>query len=446
MSSKKIENGRYWEVGLQLVDGCTPCSPGCEHCWSAGMTKRFYHEKGCLVDIQTGRFTGKIITNTHRLDIPLKRRKPTVYAVWNDLFHEAVQRAFIGRVYFCIDEVHQHTFLILTKRPQRMAEYIAEIHVVQNDYPPENVWHGLTVCNQQETDEKIPVFLQVPGKKFLSIEPCLSHINVLSYLQGGNNYDRERTGVYDSGSTRCLQCRQRRKCMASRQDDGRKPQRNSILHQDVQLSPKRSHKHEERLSDGDVFARTSEEIRSSCSSGRLDDCKSFGYPERNGDQSQGRKTREPSPLEPGDGDSLTEHASFNQEQAREEGCVNKTDRWGCDRDQAAMGTGTNDTVCDSGALSHKSISSGIHCPKKNMEASSIGCVILGGETGPGARPMHPDWVRSIRDQCAVSNTPFYFKQWGDDFFKIRKISKKIFGSIRTLDGRTHDDLPWRVGK
>jgi len=81
-----------------------------------------------------------------------------------------------------------------------------------------------------------------------------------------------------------------------------------------------------------------------------------------------------------------------------------------------------------------------------MEASSIGCVILGGETGPGARPMHPDWVRSIRDQCAVSNTPFYFKQWGDDFFKIRKISKKIFGSIRTLDGRTHDDLPWRVGK
>lgn len=40
-------------------------------------------------------------------------------------------------------------------------------------------------------------------------------------------------------------------------------------------------------------------------------------------------------------------------------------------------------------------------------------VIVGGESGPGARPMHPDWARSIRDQCAASNIPFFFKQWGE---------------------------------
>ena len=44
--------------------------------------------------------------------------------------------------------------------------------------------------------------------------------------------------------------------------------------------------------------------------------------------------------------------------------------------------------------------------------SSINQVILGGETGPGARPMHPDWVTHIRDQCVEANVPFFFKSWG----------------------------------
>ena len=44
--------------------------------------------------------------------------------------------------------------------------------------------------------------------------------------------------------------------------------------------------------------------------------------------------------------------------------------------------------------------------------SRIGWIVVGGENGPGARPMHPDWPRSVRDQCAVAGVPFYFKQWG----------------------------------
>lgn len=45
--------------------------------------------------------------------------------------------------------------------------------------------------------------------------------------------------------------------------------------------------------------------------------------------------------------------------------------------------------------------------------ATLGQVILGGETGPGGRPMHPKWVRSIRDQAVMSNTPFMFKGWGE---------------------------------
>ena len=62
----------------------------------------------------------------------------------------------------------------------------------------------------------------------------------------------------------------------------------------------------------------------------------------------------------------------------------------------------------------------------------IDWVIVGGESGPGARPMHIDWVRSIRDQCVAAGVPFFFKQWGG-------VNKKKAGRI--LDGRTWDEYP-----
>jgi protein gp37 len=62
-------------------------------------------------------------------------------------------------------------------------------------------------------------------------------------------------------------------------------------------------------------------------------------------------------------------------------------------------------------------------------------VIVGGESGPGARPMKASWVKSIRRQCRAANVPFFFKQWGGVF-------KKQSG--RELDGRTYDEFPRRV--
>lgn len=96
-------------------------------------------------------------------------------------------------------------------------------------------------------------------------------------------------------------------------------------------------------------------------------------------------------------------------------------------------------------------------------------VIVGGESGPGARPMHPEWARSLRDQCAAAGVPFLFKQWGDWFptsigqsgqigawngvtfmpgwgdiknpeNNMVRAGKKAFGG-RLLDGRQHDGYP-----
>ncbi len=67
-----------------------------------------------------------------------------------------------------------------------------------------------------------------------------------------------------------------------------------------------------------------------------------------------------------------------------------------------------------------------------MNLRGIHWVIVGGESGPGARPMAPDWVRSVRRQCRAAKVPFFFKQWGG----VRKIE-----TGRLLDGRTYDESP-----
>lgn len=57
----------------------------------------------------------------------------------------------------------------------------------------------------------------------------------------------------------------------------------------------------------------------------------------------------------------------------------------------------------------------------------LGWVVVGGESGPGARPMHPDWARSLRDQCATAGVPFLFKQWGEWRPRVGYWEPKPFG-------------------
>ncbi len=71
-------------------------------------------------------------------------------------------------------------------------------------------------------------------------------------------------------------------------------------------------------------------------------------------------------------------------------------------------------------------------PLQELDLNGIDWVIVGGESGPGARPMQAEWVTSIRDQCAGADVAFFFKQWGG-------VQKARTG--RALDGRTHDAMP-----
>lgn len=71
-------------------------------------------------------------------------------------------------------------------------------------------------------------------------------------------------------------------------------------------------------------------------------------------------------------------------------------------------------------------------PLPNLNLQGIHWAIVGGESGPGARPMDPKWVLDIRKQCQAAEVPFFFKQWGG-------VNKKKAG--RELDGQTWDEMP-----
>jgi protein gp37 len=162
ISQKRIDKGLYWEKAWTLISGCSKVSEGCQNCWSEREYKRFHKEDW-----------NEIILRTDKLSLPAKTKKPTVFAIWNDLFNEQVPFDFIDKIWW----QKRHIYLILTKRPQRMYECFTRpgVHLELIN----NIWLGVTAENQEMADERIPILLDIPVEnKFVSIEPCLEYVNI----------------------------------------------------------------------------------------------------------------------------------------------------------------------------------------------------------------------------------------------------------------------------
>lgn len=158
---------KYWQFGWQLISGCDKVSEGCKNCWSLEMEKRFGGD-------------GKVRFHEERLGRPYKRKKPAIFALWNDCFHEDISFENIDKIMDIINICRQHTFLVLTKRPKRMYEYVQSRGT---DFLHSNLWLGVTCENQEQADKRIPLLLDMPvAKKFISIEPMLQEINLSQHL------------------------------------------------------------------------------------------------------------------------------------------------------------------------------------------------------------------------------------------------------------------------
>ncbi len=183
--------------------GCTRASSGCDNCYAAAMALRL--EAMAQADIAAGKdpgakakyigvatrtgngkaaFNGKINFDHRALDEPYTWKKPRMVFVnsMSDLFHKDVPDAFLDRVFQVMIENSQHTFQVLTKRAERMAQYAKAYHPHLNSH--KHIWLGVSVENQDAADECIPHLLNVPAAvRFLSCEPLLSPLN-LHYIEG----------------------------------------------------------------------------------------------------------------------------------------------------------------------------------------------------------------------------------------------------------------------
>jgi protein gp37 len=168
-------------------------------------TKEKYSE---LINEGKNHFNGSVKLHDDELLKPLKWRKPRRVFVnsMSDLFHPSVPFEFIDRVFAVMAIAEEHTFQVLTKRPERMAVYFnthnrsakimtqidligeddkfydraidAAVNVGFNGLPLPNVWLGTSVENQSAADERIPYLLRCPSEiRFLSCEPLLGEVN-----------------------------------------------------------------------------------------------------------------------------------------------------------------------------------------------------------------------------------------------------------------------------
>jgi protein gp37 len=177
--STKIEWATETWNPIRTADGgyhCTKVSEGCQHCYAERMNKRFGNGKP--FDATPTEF----VLDEKQWEKPLHWKKPRRVFVQSmgDLFHEDIPHSIIQRVLYAIRMSKQHTFLVLTKRPDRMRAFFMQYYV-QGFIP--NLWLGVTAENQKRADERIPILLQIPAAvRFVSIEPMLEPVDMNKYL------------------------------------------------------------------------------------------------------------------------------------------------------------------------------------------------------------------------------------------------------------------------
>lgn len=322
------------------ITGCAVVSPGCTNCYAMKLagTRLKHHpsREGLTKDTKAGPvWTGEVRLNRQWLDQPLRWTKPRMIFVCahGDLFAEGVDQVWIDHVFAVMALAPQHTFQVLTKRPERMREYMLGMSsrrgfiagygaLVRGGNLPDhyetayealakplpNVWLGVSVEDQKRADERIPILLDTPAAvRWISAEPLLGPVDISRWVA--------------TAEVACKVCN-----------------RPFWLH-----------------------------------------------------------NADPCEHKEGDGWTLACPHCGN--------CRCKPGWTEADARAISMEPPTDwiDRVVGRFAKVHPTI----------PIASMIDWVVAGGESGPGARPMNPDWARSLRDQCAAAGVPFLFKQWGE---------------------------------
>jgi protein gp37 len=173
------------------VTGCSKVSPGCAHCYAETLSRRFGWSRSPWTPANA---SDNVVMHPERLGAPLKWRRPRMIFVnsMSDLFHELVPLEFIQHVFAVIREANQHTFQVLTKRHERLAELARLL-----DWP-DNLWMGVSIENNRWAT-RADFLRGVPAAvRFISAEPLLGPLDKLELagidwlITGGESGPRHR--------------------------------------------------------------------------------------------------------------------------------------------------------------------------------------------------------------------------------------------------------------
>jgi protein gp37 len=212
--TSKIE---WTDATWNPVTGCTKVSQGCKNCYAERLWPKLEAAERMREHWEWRKVAPRPFTtvrcHTERLEAPLRWRKPRRIFVnsLSDLFHEDVPDIFIERIFAVMSCAENHTFQVLTKRPERMQRFMvsrprdsmkpnqvvinseldaADIHY-SVPWPLPNVWLGVSVEDQATADERIPLLLQTPAAvRFISAEPLLGPIDLLKWKIPGHQVAR----------------------------------------------------------------------------------------------------------------------------------------------------------------------------------------------------------------------------------------------------------------
>lgn len=170
--------------------GCSKVSSGCKNCYAETMANRLQAMN--VVGYENG---FEFNTVPSRLNEPLKKKKPTIFFVnsMSDIFHEKMPLDYLDKIFTVIEQTPQHTYQILTKRAERMYDYLSKRII------PKNIWLGVTVENKKEGLPRIDKLRQLNASVlFLSVEPLLEDLGIINLINidwvivGGESGNRAR--------------------------------------------------------------------------------------------------------------------------------------------------------------------------------------------------------------------------------------------------------------
>lgn len=162
------------------VTGCNRVSPGCRRCYARSFARRLAGRYGYPKE---NPFT--VTVHPSRLHQPLLWVKSrTIFACsMGDLFHTDVDDATLNSVFSIIAETARHTYLILTKRPARMAAWLRNAPKALLLKVQSNLWLGVSVEDQQRANERLPLLIRAwPGRRIACLEPLLDGIDLSPWL------------------------------------------------------------------------------------------------------------------------------------------------------------------------------------------------------------------------------------------------------------------------